>query len=536
MIYPKCFPNERLSEKAEAEVFTRLQALAQDHDIFYSKRFVTDGIRKKPEFEIDFIIIKPSRAIICLEVKGGLLTYDGRQDEWTQNGTKLAKRPDVQARDNAFSFIKQYPAIEKLPVIWGLCFPNTPLDPNGQLPSFIHPAQLIDSFKLSYLNQSLDELFKLAIEQHAYRTGLAKKEYRKFVHTLSESINEPDEGTVIEYGQNKIIRLTREQIEQFQRVETNTRIITTGPAGSGKTLLAAHASNTLKDKGRSVLTLCYNRSVANWARYELKADFTTFHSFAKRTIENEFPDWLSSKEKDQEFWELEIPVKLSECSLAGKQPYDALIIDEGQDFKDLWYEILFKFVKDKGCIYIFKDDNQDIFGRSPEIPYRERFMHYSLSHNYRNSKQIVQYLDSLIAEDIFSFPESPDGFPVIEKTFKDQKEEAAFLSKEIVRLIHEEQVRPEQILIILNTDKKESCLNELKKIGRYKIESSPLGKRPRRDSIHYTTIKMFKGLETDIAFIVDVPVKNNEGTYQENILRYTQISRARHKCYLLTFS
>ena len=60
--------------------------------------------------------------------------------------------------------------------------------------------------------------------------------------------------------------------------------------------------------------------------------------------------------------------------------------------------------------------------------------------------------------------------------------------------------------------------------------------RTRRDNIHYTTIKMFKGLETDIAFIVDVPVKNNEGTNQENILRYTQIPRARHKCYLLTFS
>ena len=51
MIYPEYFPEERAQEHAERKVFDRLKELSDRYDIFYSKRFVTDGVEKKAEFE-----------------------------------------------------------------------------------------------------------------------------------------------------------------------------------------------------------------------------------------------------------------------------------------------------------------------------------------------------------------------------------------------------------------------------------------------------------------------------------------------------
>ena len=47
MIYPEYFPKERDQEHAERKVFDRLKELSERYDIFYSKRFVTDGIAKE---------------------------------------------------------------------------------------------------------------------------------------------------------------------------------------------------------------------------------------------------------------------------------------------------------------------------------------------------------------------------------------------------------------------------------------------------------------------------------------------------------
>ena len=56
MIYPSTFPSDRQNEHAEKKVYERLRSLSDKYDVFYSRKFITDGVGKKPEFEIDFII------------------------------------------------------------------------------------------------------------------------------------------------------------------------------------------------------------------------------------------------------------------------------------------------------------------------------------------------------------------------------------------------------------------------------------------------------------------------------------------------
>ena len=73
---------------------------------------------------------------------------------------------------------------------------------------------------------------------------------------------------------------------------------------------------------------------------ERKIEVTTFHSLARRIIEKYDKSWWNENKGNEadEFWNLDIPVKLEECLAFENERYDALIIDEGQDFKELWFE------------------------------------------------------------------------------------------------------------------------------------------------------------------------------------------------------
>ena len=125
MIYPEFFPEDRNAEHAEKKVFEALSSVSGRYDIFYSRRFVEAGEGKKPEYEIDFIIAIPEQAILCLEVKGGAVNYDGVSDRWTQNRRAMDKRPDSQASAASHALTRRFSAeVSQMPVGWGLCFPD----------------------------------------------------------------------------------------------------------------------------------------------------------------------------------------------------------------------------------------------------------------------------------------------------------------------------------------------------------------------------------------------------------------------------
>ena len=75
MIYPEFFPEDRKNEIAEKKVFDQLKRISDSYDIFYSRKFVTDGVGKKPEYELDFIIAIPEKEIQLPPNFGGPTGY-----------------------------------------------------------------------------------------------------------------------------------------------------------------------------------------------------------------------------------------------------------------------------------------------------------------------------------------------------------------------------------------------------------------------------------------------------------------------------
>jgi hypothetical protein len=189
MIYPEFFPEDRLEEKAELQVFDQLKKVSDKYDVFYARRFVTDGVGKKPEYEIDFIVAIPEVALVCIEVKGGVVQYNGPKDEWTQNGRVMTKRPDTQATSAAHSLANGYKdLIAGMPVGWALCFPDSQIQTPTDLPSSIAEEQLLDQLHLLHLDKSIPIYFEFLKQQFPSRNGVRKWMYENFKNKLLRGI------------------------------------------------------------------------------------------------------------------------------------------------------------------------------------------------------------------------------------------------------------------------------------------------------------------------------------------------------------
>ena len=539
MIYPEFFPDDRIAEKAELNVFNQLKKLSDTYDIFYSRKFITDGIGKKPEYEVDFIIAIPEKAIICLEVKGGIINYSGIRDEWSQNSRIMHKRPDSQASSASHALVKGfYEDIGNMAIGWGLCFPDGDLGSKA-LPASIDSNQIIDQLSLLHMDMALEYLFDFIKNQNSGRTGVRRWMYEKFKTKLLRDIGFVQVlSTRVKYNEQRFVELTTTQVEVFNRLKANKNIITTGPAGSGKTIIAKTLAQDFIDNQKKVLFLCFNRTLANKIRYDFDrnenlVEVATFHSFARKIIDTCDISWWKENSSSEDFWVLDVPVKLEECLPFYQDTFDAIIIDEAQDFKELWFELIFSLGVQEASKHIFMDEMQDIFGHFTKIPSQENFIKYNLPENCRNTKTIVRYLSEVVSKDIKTFSNSPEGEAVVLHSFKNQTEQQKYLLDEIKSLTREQGISTDQILILLNSSKAESCLGDTVKAGKVEIKALDNKGRFQRDAVNYSTINTFKGLEADIVFIVDAD-KIPLGQKHEKL--YTEASRARHKLYVFDSS
>jgi hypothetical protein len=537
MIYPEIFPEERNHEHAEKKVFDSLKAIQDQYDIFYSRSFVTDGVGKRPEYEIDFIIVNPQKAIICLEVKGGQIKYSGSQDSWFQNSKALKKSPDKQAQSASHSLLNLFSnLLYEIPVGWGLCFPDCQLIDRNNVSPNVSKFQIIDEQDLNHIDKSLPMVFDFVQNQYPDKKGIKRWQYEKFKKLLLRDIGFVQIlSTKIFRDERQFVKLTKQQLNIFTRVAENKNVITNGPAGSGKTIIAKTLAQDLANEGLKVLFLCFNRTLANKIRYEFdreekNIEVKTFHSLSRNMIENEDATWWSENKNKEDFWDIEVPFKFESLSSFIENCYDALIVDEGQDFKELWYDVIFKMIKPEGRKYIFVDQMQDIFNRFTQMPGNQQFFTYSLYENCRNTTKIVDYLSQVTKKEIKVFENSPPGDDIVIKEFKNQIAEQKFLLDEIKSLTIEHSIQSNQILIILNSSKEDSCISNVKKIGKFDLKSLDNKARFERDTIHYTTINTFKGLEADVVFIVDSHLIDNN--MQSKVI-YTEASRAKHKLYIL---
>jgi superfamily I DNA and RNA helicase len=134
-----------------------------------------------------------------------------------------------------------------------------------------------------------------------------------------------------------------------------------GCAGSGKTMLAVQKARQFSELGMNVLLICFNAPLAEYLRRRLpNIDVYHFHELcrqAAKRVELLIPRNID----DQEYFENVLPEALLKAADTIGRVYDAIIIDEGQDFKENYWIAIESLLKENGYLYIFYDNNQNLY-------------------------------------------------------------------------------------------------------------------------------------------------------------------------------
>jgi superfamily I DNA/RNA helicase len=95
--------------------------------------------------------------------------------------------------------------------------------------------------------------------------------------------------------------------------------------------------------------------------------FNSFHGFCYKIFKQFNTEWPTSSDDLELFFRETVPnavarvIKDQEYS-----KYDAILIDEGQDYQSEWYDLLKKFLTNHDELVVVCDKNQNIYGRSME--------------------------------------------------------------------------------------------------------------------------------------------------------------------------
>jgi hypothetical protein len=531
-MFPPSFPSAPNPNDPEFSVYQILKTLPDHYTVFYSKKFKGTGSWKE-EGEVDFVIFDGSKTLLCMEVKGGRIAFDGVEDVWLQNDKVLSPQPDRQATEGMralFSFLER--DVSQLNCGWILGFPHCSLPDHFQPPSRIPKAVIVDQAGFTNIEAAIHKAEQYYID-HYKKPGINPLIAKTITGRLTRSVEFINKvGVRVARDSQQLIQVTEEQYRVLEDLEINPKIAVRGFAGTGKTILATEFAKRLAARGHRTLLLFFNRTIANTVRRsfdrESPVDCKTFFGFAREMIGEQDPGWweMNSKRSDDEFWEVDVPIKLFDLPTDEFEKYDAIIVDEGQDFRSDWYEYLESLLRQSGerRFVVFYDELQDLFGRWQELPWGSEYIaRKQLTENCRNTRSIITYLNQHNPTEMIPFASSPQGEAVCERRVKSPDDAKELLIGDVGTIL-KQGINPGQIIVLLNEPKRESCLANVKAFGKIKFESLGRYYDNSSKSIRFTTINVFKGMEADVVFLVFDNKMNSENLSE---LFYVQASRAR---------
>ncbi|WP_392425829.1 NERD domain-containing protein [Barrientosiimonas humi] len=388
----------RFANEAERTVWSRLVHDKPDDWIVLPNIRLTD---EGKDHEVDLLVLAPGLGAVALEVKGGSVWVEG--EEWRQGSPHRSHkiRPVEQALGGTYA-LREYVETDprwggrrRILWSWAVALPHSSISPDFALPSCPRWA-IHGRDDMARLAERLAASLRSQREQRAPTLDDCQ-----LVAEILQGRNLPVRdviATALEH-EDRADRLTTEQATLLKVTRLLTRVEVRGGAGSGKTILAQTQARELSSGSHDrpqqrVALLCYSLGLAmgmervaqTWTRRKQPAFVGSFEDFARFLGVTEFAD-----REDSAFWEVELPRRMADLAadLPAEKKFDAVVVDEAQDFADDWWQPLLGALRDPetGGLYAFSDENQRVFGRfgRPSVA----MVPLMLDRNLRNTKQIA---------------------------------------------------------------------------------------------------------------------------------------------------
>ncbi|MCY8932111.1 3'-5' exonuclease [Bacillus atrophaeus] len=572
--------------------------LPHDYIVYYEPEI--HGVRP------DFVIIGPDIGLLVLEVKDYTKNtfYNFTRDNWTIRSVSgdlhSVKNPFKQAKDYTFKIVEllkkdknliqtegKYQFKLKFPYGYGVVF--TRLNEVQLLeskvyemidPEFILSRDQIDPdhelFSEDVLMEKLLQMFHIRFR---LEEPLTSEEINTIRYYLFPEIRLGAELEKTTPYRDQLLLSLRDiktmdlhQENMAKQIGDKHRLIR-GVAGSGKTLiLASRAKMLAKDHPDwKILILCFNislsRNIAQMVRSMYAEPENVSDTYSQEPLQVEVPEnvhirnfheWVKQDlhinifKIDQYIEELEKGERIS-------PKYDAVLIDEGQDFEGNWLKLIRLCLNpDTQSLLLVEDRAQSIYGnkrsyvKETGLDFRGRSK--ILNINYRNTAQIIS-----LAWDFYEKYATPqkksqqegEGVEIISpKSTKRKGPEAAILkfdsieeemrvvAKQIVNF-HEEKKIPYSEIAILYRANVQNMVNRIKKVlEEWNIPFNWIAENnatkrnfnPEEQTVKIITIDSSKGLDFQSVFLVKadlLPFPKEKDKERDVSLMYIGMTRSK---------
>ncbi|MBF0266687.1 MAG: AAA family ATPase [Gammaproteobacteria bacterium] len=474
--------------------------------------------------EADVVLFIPNQGFIVIEVKGGGIEYSN--NNWFSidryNDSHSIKNPFEQARKAQHFIAKTCNKVtsEKFVNGYAVCFPDLTIQPEVTLPVDA-PAQVVmtkQTLTIDKLEKNILTLFQCWKRSTSLSNQGSKLIQQKVLQPAFRLI--PQLSLQHEQDKQKLLQLTQQQYQILDLIQNHQHAIIEGGAGTGKTLLVVEKARRLAAENKKILILTFNLRLAR----VIKESFFNHHLVEVRTIHKlseklckkagipyDVPD---NEEELGNFYNHTSVELLSEAAEKADIKFDAILVDEAQDFEDHWWlaitDLLVSESPTESWLYIFYDQNQNIFHRHFKFPIDEKNV-YRLTSNCRNTSQIAKWLNEHFSYSAKANSMAPDGDAVEIVRWKNNSDQNDKL-KEIINALKNRNVDLDDVVIL----------------SAFKSENSGI---TVPDGIEFTTIPKYKGLEKSVVIVVDIQADKKFSLREDFI--YTAASRAVSKLVLL---
>lgn len=594
-MHPDDIEHYEEATEGEKRVFRFIKEAARPHKDFicwYEPAVGSSG--KEP----DFIVFGKKLGLLVLEVKDWtsqqIISYNPHQFTILVSGkTEKKTNPDKQAKGYVNTlkdklsefpeFLSDHPKYKgnlKIPIGRVVVFPNISrdeyagskfkwlmesertlfkddLDPAGEI--------LCDTSGRKFQGR-ISKVFPFRFQ------GITQKEIDRlsFIIWPEAKIDLPPRlGSGKDRFQREVLALDEAQARLALRLGSGHQIIK-GPPGSGKTLVLAHRCCHLSryTQIKRILLACYNIALVGYLKRLIQEkglgigsdgiEVCYFYELCARIM----GEAVHYENEDSEYYDL-VTREALESILKGKSsvdPFDAILVDEGQDFDGEMLKILLGLLRPGGDLVISLDSFQDLYRRrsswkSLGIKASGRTRH--LRKVYRNTVEIFGFTQrfigktpriekqlALLAHDFAFHGDLPEL-----RRFRNMEEIEAFLTNDLKKNIEVESYKRSEITVIYDDkvygpskfayDNRALPMRIIKKLETFGIPAAWVSQDVRSkemydittDRVSLVSIHSSKGLDFDLVYLVGIDhIHTTKATRDALIsLVYVALTRAKYR-------
>jgi len=268
---------DELQSKAEAKVYRSFRDnLASSYTVLFQVGWILKNERDRArDGECDFIVCHPKLGYLCVEVKGGGISYKAESDSWysvDRHQNKFPIKDPVQqalkAKYSIFSKLKEHPSWRSYSlnnVLKGhaVYFPDIGDPKPLSRPDM--PASLIGTkIVLNSPQEWVDNAFRYWGGASTNFNPIEQSGIDFLKKVFARSFSVPALISVqLDELEERRIHLTNQQISILDLLQSHRRVAIRGGAGTGKTVLAMEKARRLATDGFKTLLTCYNRQLAD---------------------------------------------------------------------------------------------------------------------------------------------------------------------------------------------------------------------------------------------------------------------------------